>query len=1705
VKVPSIEQRRQKEFEIELLERARAWIPQWALADDESDFGRALLKIAARFNSEVAERLNRCGEKTQRGFLDWLGVRGIAARPARMPVVLKLADNAPDPVLAVAPVRMQADTEDTPVVFETETDVCLLPGQLQAVVACDGTEDAFYLPPPGLSNLKPLEPLPSQWQLKSFVAAGAKKLQLDPETGLVPDMIVEAAGAQYKITQVEKDIVTIEPPLAGGLASGQLVNKVTTFEPFDGAAHNWQEHALYFGDADLLNIEAEAKIEIVGATGLPADVAWEYWGKLDPGADVGWKPLKLSDQKAVVLGKPKGSVEKYEIDGKSSRWIRAYTKKVTDGPFSTDSELGLRINSSNCGTKLTDLKCSDAEKVASPAAEAMANTTPLVLDTPFFPLGKEPKQFDAFYLGSQEAFSKKEAEVQLCFQMADLRFTVLSTVLGSNVLAGVGADGALHLLQFDSINRTLKKLRDREPLRPPTPGFNGIALPITNPVQLDSAPSWRLPIWTEFTGAFTGLDLDLVVAMSAGTDIWAWRESGFLPANGITNATAPNNSGWTYLGQVTPPPPPSGTPPKVEGLVYLHDAAHSQIAALYNDVLYIRGWPNGTWQKVDTVASGSSNVLAFKSIVPVLVDSSGYLLTSLADGMVGVTASGDVYQVQLTLGTTVTSTCTKRASGFSADVRPAAVRDSASNLVVVGVDKAVPSRLVAYWQGAGAISPQDIPSGGKVAVGIDVLLDGSKLYFLGAAKTPGNSLIIWGPFDSSGSGQLVESEIPSSVGQAAGAPTALVSDVVIPGASADLLVTDFDVTRQKIRKGTIQPGVVVPSSTPQLFALDVIAREGSTPPESHSVTDSGLTEAGETFYPLDNDFATTTGQLWAFIKSTKFAGSFVDSTHFTLNASDREGTPDEWLLIGTELFQVKSVKPSNHWVIEIDPPSSSTPASIDYIRPLAIDGRVAPYMHLDSTNGDWDADLLQRSKLVFPGQDPPEQTGKAFKHLGSQPIIVVLGGLFASSLAGTQVTFVVNVAAGNWSRFLGDTSTSPELSWEYWNGKGWWKLPIKSDATFNLKSSGALAFEIPDNIAASDWSGKTNFWIRARLVGGDYGKEKVTITTTAVSSTVSQQTVDRSSEGIQAPQVVKLNIFYRICKPSIPTHVLSQDSGSIRDQSDANRTGGAIVEAFVPLGVMLGRLSRTTADVKTPAEAPPECGCTSQRTTATTSSPANTSAVDTGAAPQDTGRSIFLGFDKPLSQQPVNVLLLVEQERDHGQFAPMRVQALIGNTLVPIVANDTTRALGESGLLSMSFSVGPTSRDLFGQSLYWLRLTPADTGPATDWKPTVRGAYLNAVWASATETMTRELVGSSEGAPNLTLKLARPPVLDKTLELRVREPLGEEARAALLKEDKDSVQSSVEGLPGDWVLWKQVTDPTDEASNARVYALDESNGEISFGDGQHGAIPPIGADSIVAFSYKRTEPGKPGSTDAPANTIGPRAQLGLVSPVSSVEAAFAADQAAGGAPPEPPERVVRFGAARLRHRERAVTARDLEDLTLESSPKVAQARCILRPSYVKLVVVMRGANSSPSAAEVRELRRLLLAAAPAGLGVASALRIQGPDVRTLRIKLNLTIADLDYSGEVARDAKQRVRDLFDVATGGISKNGWQLGENPEESDIAYVLSDAPKLDGIQEIQRYEVDKDGNERAWPASLKATELVMLSDDPVRIDFTVVEVVA
>jgi hypothetical protein len=88
--------------------------------------------------------------------------------------------------------------------------------------------------------------------------------------------------------------------------------------------------------------------------------------------------------------------------------------------------------------------------------------------------------------------------------------------------------------------------------------------------------------------------------------------------------------------------------------------------------------------------------------------------------------------------------------------------------------------------------------------------------------------------------------------------------------------------------------------------------------------------------------------------------------------------------------------------------------------------------------------------------------------------------------------------------------------------------------------------------------------------------------------------------------------------------------------------------------------------------------------------------------------------------------------------------------------------------------------------------------------------------------------------------------------------------------------------------------------------------------------------------------------------------------------------------------------------------------------------------------------------------------------------------------------------------KARIASLFDPAAGGGDKDGWPLGANPSEDDIALALVDTQDLEGLGQVTLREVTPDGVERPWPDAVRRDELVMLDDDPVRLEVMTVEVI-
>lgn len=274
----------------------------------------------------------------------------------------------------------------------------------------------------------------------------------------------------------------------------------------------------------------------------------------------------------------------------------------------------------------------------------------------------------------------------------------------------------------------------------------------------------------------------------------------------------------------------------------------------------------------------------------------------------------------------------------------------------------------------------------------------------------------------------------------------------------------------------------------------------------------------------------------------------------------------------------------------------------------------------------------------------------------------------------------------------------------------------------------------------------------------------------------------------------------------------------------------------------------------------------------------------------------------------------------------------------PLGVTDETAGLTERGLVRF---IGPAN---------WQAHTPEHTSTHCYWLRVrwVRGDYLvmprlqqiltNTAWASAVVTTTNEVLGSSTGNPNQRFVANQVPVLPEQ-QLEVREVLSPADYADLTAVNPSQLtpaETSRGGQTAHWVHWQEVVDLYASQPRDRHYCLNRLTGEITFGDGFQGLIPPLGQGNIRLSRYQ-TGGGLQGN--CPSGTIQQlRTTVPFVAGVTNYE------PAGGGAAQEPLNRVQERGPKRLRHRDRAVTVQDIEDLAFEASPEVARAHAIA-PEY----------------------------------------------------------------------------------------------------------------------------------------------------------------
>ncbi|OKJ63643.1 baseplate J family protein [Streptomyces sp. CB02009] len=409
------------------------------------------------------------------------------------------------------------------------------------------------------------------------------------------------------------------------------------------------------------------------------------------------------------------------------------------------------------------------------------------------------------------------------------------------------------------------------------------------------------------------------------------------------------------------------------------------------------------------------------------------------------------------------------------------------------------------------------------------------------------------------------------------------------------------------------------------------------------------------------------------------------------------------------------------------------------------------------------------------------------------------------------------------------------------------------------------------------------------------------------------------------------------------------------------------------------------------------------------------------------------------------------------------------------VDEDSTGGLNRPGEVVLHMPSGHAVSRLGGHEAGWVRcrvVEPATGLPSYSESPTVRAAEAftigGTVRAAHAEAVRNERLGESEGVPAQRLRLAHAPVVD---------------RPPLLLQVAERADSGVEGEESEagWQEWTVVRDFASSRPGDRHFTLDATTGEVAFGpsvrqpDGtlrQFGAVPPKGA-AIRAVRYG-TGGGRAGNVARSTITV-LRSSIPYIARVENREAAR------GGVDGETVEEAKSRAPISLRAQERAVTARDYEELARRAAPEAARIACLAADAAeagdnaVRVLVVpqavpdrggrLRFEQLVPGEELLSRVTGFLDERRPLG----TRLAVGPPFYQGVTVVATLHSFRAAEAERVRAEALDALYAYLDPLTGGAHGEGWPFGRPLRAGEVFAALQRVPGVELVDEVLLHPAD------------------------------------
>lgn len=446
--------------------------------------------------------------------------------------------------------------------------------------------------------------------------------------------------------------------------------------------------------------------------------------------------------------------------------------------------------------------------------------------------------------------------------------------------------------------------------------------------------------------------------------------------------------------------------------------------------------------------------------------------------------------------------------------------------------------------------------------------------------------------------------------------------------------------------------------------------------------------------------------------------------------------------------------------------------------------------------------------------------------------------------------------------------------------------------------------------------------------------------------------------------------------------------------------------------------------------------------------------------------ALYLGFERPLLGGPLKLLFQMKDTIEGGETGILW-EYFDGSRWRELSLVDETRGFSRTGLVTMMGRPDMRPGDFFGQNCCWLRVR--DIGEffrrenGKERRPRLQGIHMNTTRIAAVDRVETEYFRMEYFQENTSFRLMVPRIIQAEVYVNEAENISGEALEYLMDQGRVRPVYDQSGILREaWVRWERKADFSESGEESRDYVLDQNEGVIWFGNGRRGRIPPSSREDNICVEYSS---GGGERTNLGAGAVDQLAQeTGFINQVKNPLPLF------GGCNVETLDKAIRRNCAALRHQNRAVTARDYEELIEASSRSVRSAHCFSGwnkkgercPGAVTIVVLKRDMRE-PFDEICREARGFLRGKVEDSLLESGRLALIEPEFVELSVRAEVTVRDYNLAFQVKRQVLERLEQFLDPIKGNFKGQGWEIGWLPNSIQIKNAIGGTPGMAFVRGI------------------------------------------